>query len=69
MPFSSFTNPYQNPADVPQKYRKNLQKLFIAQAMQDTYANVKRLRTQTETIVAEAKARVEQMILGEEQVA
>jgi type I restriction enzyme M protein len=30
MPFSNFTNPYQNPADVPEKYRKNLQKLFKA---------------------------------------
>lgn len=30
MPFSSFTNPYQNPADVPEEYRRNLQKLFKA---------------------------------------
>ncbi|MBD2501456.1 HsdM family class I SAM-dependent methyltransferase [Anabaena azotica] len=30
MPFSNFTNPYKNPADVPEKYRQsmNLQKLF-----------------------------------------
>ncbi|HEY9799748.1 MAG TPA: N-6 DNA methylase [Leptolyngbyaceae cyanobacterium] len=30
MPFSNFTNPYQNPADIPEKYRQsmNLQKLF-----------------------------------------
>ncbi|MEH1985221.1 type I restriction enzyme HsdR N-terminal domain-containing protein [Nostoc sp.] len=32
MPFSNFTNPYQNPADIPAKYRQhmNLQKLFKA---------------------------------------
>ncbi len=32
MPFNNFTNPYQNPADVPEKYRKDsaLQKLFKA---------------------------------------
>jgi type I restriction enzyme M protein len=32
MPFSDFTNPYKNPADVPEKYRQhiNLQKLFKA---------------------------------------
>ncbi|MEH2289890.1 restriction endonuclease subunit M [Nostoc sp.] len=32
MPFSDFTNPYQNPANIPQKYRQhiNLQKLFKA---------------------------------------
>ncbi len=30
MPFSNFTNPYQNPADVPEECRKNLQKLFKA---------------------------------------
>ncbi|MEH1911760.1 hypothetical protein [Nostoc sp.] len=32
MPFSDFTNPYQNPANIPQKYRKdiNLRKLFKA---------------------------------------
>jgi type I restriction enzyme M protein len=30
MPFSNFTNPYKNPADVPQRYRQHfrLQKLF-----------------------------------------
>lgn len=30
MPFTNFTNPYQNPADVPEVYRKhtNLSKLF-----------------------------------------
>ncbi|QSJ18320.1 N-6 DNA methylase [Nostoc sp. UHCC 0702] len=30
MPFSNFTNPYKNPADIPQKYRQhmNFQKLF-----------------------------------------
>jgi type I restriction enzyme M protein len=32
MPFSDFTNPYQNPANIPQKYRQhiNLLKLFKA---------------------------------------
>lgn len=32
MPFSDFTNPYKNPADVPEKYRQhiNLKKLFKA---------------------------------------
>lgn len=32
MPFSDFTNPYKNPADVPEKYRKhpNLGKLFLS---------------------------------------
>jgi type I restriction enzyme M protein len=32
MPFSYFTNPYKNPADVPEKYRQdiNLKKLFKA---------------------------------------
>lgn len=52
MPFSNFTNPYQNPGDVPQKYRTHpaTRKLF-------------------RSIVAEAKARVERMILGEEDVA
>ncbi|MBD0386413.1 MAG: hypothetical protein ICV54_07765 [Nostoc sp. C3-bin3] len=32
MPFSDFTNPYQNPAKIPQNYRQhiNLQKLFKA---------------------------------------
>jgi Type I restriction modification DNA specificity domain/Type I restriction enzyme R protein N terminus (HSDR_N) len=32
MPFSDFTNPYQNPANIPQKYRQhiNLRKLFKA---------------------------------------
>jgi type I restriction enzyme M protein len=32
MPFSDFTNPYKNPADVPEQYRQhiNLQKLFKA---------------------------------------
>jgi hypothetical protein len=32
IPFSDFTNPYKNPADVPKKYSQhiNLQKLFKA---------------------------------------
>ncbi|MEA5569353.1 hypothetical protein, partial [Anabaena sp. UHCC 0399] len=32
MPFSDFTNPYQNPANIPQNYRQhiNLRKLFKA---------------------------------------
>lgn len=73
MPFNSFTNPYQNPADVPEKYRRHaaLQKLFKADgayvrpaeapvtiwAIDILYA---------EAVVAEAKAHVEWMILGEE---
>ena len=30
MPFDNFTNPFQNPADVPEKYRRHpsIQKLF-----------------------------------------
>ncbi|MBD2340109.1 N-6 DNA methylase [Calothrix sp. FACHB-156] len=32
MPFSNFTNPYRNPADIPDKYREhpNLRKLFLS---------------------------------------
>ena len=34
MPFTNFTNPYQNPANIPEDYRKhtNLSKLFKADA-------------------------------------
>ncbi|MDF5735204.1 MULTISPECIES: hypothetical protein [unclassified Nostoc] len=75
MPFSDFTNPYQNPANIPQNYRHhiNLQELFkaedhIALVMQDTYIQAKCLYVDAENLLTEAKAYVERMILGEEEV-
>jgi hypothetical protein len=107
MPFSDFTNPCQNPADIPEKYRQhiNLQKLFKADAsyvrpaedpmtmwaqdllklnvpivdpiqqkltgneFEKRRIEAKGLSTEAENLVTEAKARVERMILGEEDVA
>lgn len=40
----------------------------IANEMQEAYAEAKRLRTQAENLVSQANARVERMILGEEEV-
>lgn len=109
MPFDDFTNPFRDPASVPDEYRHHpsLQKLFradgsyvrpaedlvtlwaidklsiykrrlpllspfiqdrIAQTVQNSYAEAKRLRTEAETIVTQVKARIERMILGQEKV-
>jgi len=76
MPFNSFINPYQNPADVPEKYRKHsaLQKLFKADGAyvrpaEDPVTIWAIDILHAEAVVAEAKARVERMILGEENAA
>jgi len=73
MPFSNFTNPYQNPADVSEKYRKHavLQKLFKADGAyvrpaEDPVTIWAIDILHAEAVVAEAKACVERMILGEE---
>ncbi len=88
MPFSNFTNPYQNPPEVPLRYGKhpNLSKLFKVDGsyrrrlghrttlipvpdqgvQKEIAAEVAKLRGQAETLVTEAKARVERMILGRE---
>ena len=76
MLFNSFINPFQNPADVPGKYRKHaaLQKLFKARGAyvrpaEDPVTIWAIDILHAETVVAEAKARVERMILGEENAA
>ncbi len=62
MPFSDFTNPYQNPADIPEKYptHPNLQKLFRADG---SY-----VRREEDPLTMWA-IQIERMILGEEDVA
>jgi type I restriction enzyme M protein len=64
MPFSDFTNLYQNPADIPEKYptHPNLQKLKLFRA-DGSYVR------REEDLVTMWAIQIERMILGEEDVA